>query len=300
MADRLGLQEADWAWLADTYGDAVAPFAGLAPANDRTYAGWQHQVAVEALGHVGTLQELATFKLPFLLIKGLAWGTQFWGSVTARSAHDLDLVVAQEDADAWQNRLAVSGFLQAESPLVWRRGRQHVQLHGLANAPHWLNRIQPPWPAFWDRSSFQLIDHLNVRQLDPADTLLYLAHHQVFRHAFDHDYGWIDLAGWLRRFPADTVDLAWQRAGHSHLQQALAALGWAWRHHWNMPGLDLPDPYPWVRPWLHLALCHPQTLAGPAFSLSLASRTERQTLLVGVPDAWRRWRKWHHITPPPT
>lgn len=292
MADRLGLQVADWAVLANSYGDAIAPFTGLAPPGGPAYAVWQRQVAVDALGHLGTLQEITSFDLPFLLVKGLAWGAAYWGNAFARPAHDLDLVVLRDHDAAWQSRLAEAGFEQATSPQVWGRGRQRVQLHGLDLAPHWLNRVQPPWAAFWDRSSLQPLEHLQVRQLDAADTLLYLAHHQVFRHAYDHDYGWIDLAGWVRQSSPSDVEFAWQRAGGNHLRQALAGLSWAWRQYWELPGLDLPAPSPWVRPWLQLALRRPHPLVGPMIGLTMANQEERRSLLAGLPTAWQRWRQW--------
>jgi hypothetical protein len=294
IADRLGLAAADWASLAATYGAALAPFAGLAPENEPATAGWRRQVSVEALGHLGTLQELQTFGMPFLVLKGVAWGAWLWDDVTARPAHDLDIVIQPTENGAWQQHLSCAGFSMGPSPLVWRRHQQIVQLHGVATDRHWLHGVQPPWAAFWARSIERDVAGHSVRQPDAADSLLYLAHHQVFRHGFDHDQGWVDLAGWLRHVPADRLEMAWERARGSHLASSLSVLAWAWRHLWGFPGLTtIPEPsWPlqWLARWSH---GRPGDWRRQStLSLALATGLERRHLLQGLPAAVRRLQRW--------
>jgi hypothetical protein len=287
----------DWGGLAETYGDACQPFAGLAPADCREMDVWRQQVLVEALGHLGTLQLITAWQLPFLVVKGIAWAATLWGDPMVRSARDLDLVVRVTDLGAWHTHLGASGFVAPRGPMEWLRGRQIVQLHSAASSGHWLDHVQPPWEAFWERAQTVSLGALTVRHPDPADTLMYLAHHQVFRHAFDHDLGWLDLAGWLRWAPPGAVEEASLRAAGTHMSGALAALAWVWRDHWGQPGLAGLPAMPWsVAPWAAFAKRRPgDWRASVGLSLALAQRKERTALLRAAPAALGRWRRWRDV-----
>jgi hypothetical protein len=283
--------------LVATYGDAVAPFAGLAPLDEAATSTWRQQVQVHALSHLGTLRELQTWDLPCLIVKGLPWAKAYWGDPLRRPAHDIDLVVPDESVVAWTDRMQAAGFDQGPSSLVWRRGRQFVQIHHPSSRHHWLHHVQPPWSEFWQRSVWQDLDGMPIRQPDPADSLLYLAHHQVFRHGGGHDVGWLDLAGWVATSAYDWTNLAIERAAGSHLQASLQVLHWAWQHIWHLPPfLDLPEPGPFVRLWASQALKQGDGLTRTMLSLALATADERLVLIKAGPAAGKRLWHWQHLS----
>ncbi len=299
VADRLGINPADWPALAATYGEALAPFAGLAPENELATATWRRQVCVDALGHLGTLQELQSWDLPFLVVKGVPWGARYWGGPTLRPAHDVDLIVTDDGAYDWQTRLGAAGYKSHASPLVWRRGRQVVQLHHPGSRNHWLHHVQPPWDAFWRQAVPVELGGVTVTSLDPADTLLYLAHHQVFQHGLDHPVGWLDLAGWADRCTPEWRRQAIDRAKGSHLTASLRVLNWIWQEVWGRPALlDLPSPGRFVRSLALRAWHRGDPWSFASLSFSLATHRERLALLRAAPAAWQRQAGWYQAPLP--
>ncbi|MBC7543468.1 MAG: nucleotidyltransferase family protein [Candidatus Sericytochromatia bacterium] len=287
----------DWPAIVETYGMGAQPIAGLFPEGGGPSSVWHRQVCVEALGHLGTLQLVTGWALPFLVVKGVAWGATLWGDSLIRPARDLDIVIQPGDLPEWQAHLAEAGFVAPRGQTEWLRGRQIVQLHYAGSGGPWLNQVLPPWSAFWPRARPLDLGSVRVLHLDPADTLLYLAHHQVFRHAFDHELGWLDLAGWLRWAPPDAAAGAVRRSTGTHLAGSLSALAWAWRTHWQQAGLAEVPVMPWaVAPWARFAISRlGDWRASVGLSLALAQGSERLALLRAAPSGWQRWLVWRDV-----
>ena len=173
------LSALDWPRLAAEHGGICQLVAGRVPVDAGLPAAWRQQVVVEALGHLGSLQLIQGWHLPFLVVKGIAWGAALWGEATARPARDLDLVIKAGDLPEWRMRLQEAGFTAPRGPTEWLRGRQIVQLHFPGSRGSWLHRVQPPWEAFWRRAQPLVLEAVLHRVFISADGKKNIAAYQV-------------------------------------------------------------------------------------------------------------------------
>jgi hypothetical protein len=156
---------------------------------DRDQALMHHVLVTTTLAAIGsTLAELrwVTFKGPVL-------SETLHPAAGLRSYADLDLLVAPADlreagerlfAAGWQVLAAPGDLLNGEVTgeiELGRSGGAVVDLHwSLVLSERLRERFTVPTPALLDRSRPLMIGSVEVRTLDPSDTLVHLCHHAAF------------------------------------------------------------------------------------------------------------------------
>lgn len=208
----------------------VAAISGAVAARQRAYV-------QEALGAEG---------IPYLVMKGGALATRWYGDASLRPFVDIDLLVRQEDLGRARQVLIQEGYTDGpvhptphHAPPLYRQDwPAAIELH------HTLTRLAHPEPLDFDRlypRSIVVEDgRYRIPTLSPEDTLLHLCLH-LLAHV-EHDHGWQlrsiwDIAAHVRAFPIRWDMYSRQADTIGATRSCSAVLGLAT----VLTGVEIPD-----------------------------------------------------------
>lgn len=177
------------------------------------------------------LEALSQRGIAAIPLKGVVLAQDIYGSLFAREARDIDLLVRDADVDAAKATLLEQGYhwleesLSASEQRRYRRHKTHYTLHheqrgihlelhwGLLRAPDVADEGLSGW---WERAQPRRLWGQNALRFAPEDELLALLLHGS-KHGWSDLIWACDLAAWLHSIPNVDWDTLYQRARRCHL-----------------------------------------------------------------------------------
>lgn len=177
------------------------------------------------------LAQLASVGATAIPLKGPRLARRYYGGVTLRPVHDIDLLVHAEDAPRWTEAFRATGFLPMNSRGELMGGHalrfrelQFFDASGLHIEAHLaLCRLPAYHQAFrqvWSRAQPMTVNGVTALSLAPDDELRYLCMHYAAQHQGSRLIWLVDVAEllWAR---GDGLD--WERLVEETLALRIAA-----------------------------------------------------------------------------
>jgi hypothetical protein len=187
-------------------------------------------------GELARLSRLfAANDIPWLSIKGPALSVQLYGDIAARQAHDIDILIGENDLEKAAKILTQAGYVATYDPSefnptqiqFWRKYYKDAFFtHGSKNIYielHW--RIVIDSHIFNDIDFFENIHGVtvannNIPVLNDLTNIIYLCYHGGC-HAWRRLFWLWDMARIIQTSPAEQIDKIINKAGNYGLTQML-------------------------------------------------------------------------------